>query len=188
MSFGTSSDPFPLLVLSTPITTVIFEGFLNTSQGYWLSPKWLAPDERGMMPGAPPSMASLRMLSRKGLHQTHMRTHADSYAQTASKDPTQHFGRHIMKSYKALGYLPDDFHESVSLQLQIMLMICIANVAKHLAYRNSRSLVLLPASPTGHDAQTSFMRARSTNGNFKEPFSYHSWEEIMQNVQQLQAT
>ena len=41
-----------LLALSTPITTVTFsKDFLNTYQDTNFLPKWLAPDERGMMPG-----------------------------------------------------------------------------------------------------------------------------------------
>ena len=63
--------------------------------------------------------------------------------QTAQKtDPHQHFGRHGNESYKALGYLPDDFHESVSHSLDYACSdFCIATVAKQFgAYRNSRSL------------------------------------------------
>ncbi len=42
------------------------------------------------------------------------------------------------------------------------------------AYRNSRSVCLALASPTEHCMmpKQAFMKARSTNGNFKRPFSY----------------
>ena len=72
--------------------------------------------------------------------------------QTAPKtDPTQHFGRHGNESYKTLGYLPDDFHESVSHSLDYAYSdFCIATVAKQLGHTKQPLGMLLPASPTEH--------------------------------------
>lgn len=99
--------------------------------------------------------------------------------QTAQKtDPTQHFGRHGNESYKALGYLPDDFHESVSHSLDYAYSdFCIATVAKQLGQTETATRYTASSLSyrTLYDAQTGFMRARSTNGTFKEPFSPTSW-------------
>ena len=72
--------------------------------------------------------------------------------QTAQKtDPMQHFGRHGNESYKVLGYLPEDFHESVSHSLDYAYSdFCIASVAKQLGHTKQPLGMLLLASPTEH--------------------------------------
>ena len=106
--------------------------------------------------------------------------------QTAQKQtPLNILVAMAMKATKALGYLPDDFHESVSHSLDYAYSdFCIATVAKQLGHTETAARYAASSLSyrTLYDAQTGFMRARSTNGNFKEPFSPTSWEEIMQNV------
>ena len=112
--------------------------------------------------------------------------------QTAQKtDPMQHFGRHGNEAYKVLGYLPDDFHESVSHSLDYAYSdFCIATVAKQLGHAETAARYATSSLSyrTLYDAQTGFMRARSTNGNFKEPFSPTSWGEDYAECSATQAT
>ena len=170
---------FPLFNLVYPDYYRHFlEGFLNTYQDTGFLPKWLAPDERGMMPGTLIDGVFADAVT-KGIAPDLHENMLTAMLQTAQKtDPTQHFGRHGNESYKVLGYLPDDFHESVSHSLDYAYSdFCIATVAKQLGHTETAAHYAASSLSyrTLYDAQTGFMRARSTNGTFKEPFSPTSW-------------
>ena len=90
------------------------------------------------------------MLSQKGSHQTYMENMLTAMLQTAQKQILlQHFGRHGNESYKTLGYLPDDFHESVSHSLDYAYSdFCIATVAKQLGHtKQPLGMLLQPLLP-----------------------------------------
>ncbi len=92
---------FRSLALSTPITTVTFsKDFLNTYKDTGFLPKWLAPDERGMMPGTLIDGVFADAVT-KGIAPDLHENMLTAMLQTAQKtDPTQHFGRHGNEAYK----------------------------------------------------------------------------------------
>ena len=112
--------------------------------------------------------------------------------QTAQKTDPSHFGRHGNESAtRPLAHLPDDFHEGVSHSLDyssdFFALLPLPNnwVQTETATRYTASSL---SYRTLYDAQTGFMRARSTNGTLKEPSLLPAGEEIMQNALPPQAT
>lgn len=172
-------------------TGTVKPGFLNSYRDTGFLPKWLAPDERGMMPGtlldgiiADSACKDMAPDLEGELFQAML--------ETASKaDPLGINGRHGLAQYQELGYLSTDHHESVSHTLDYAYSdFCIASCAKKLenieiaetykaASQNYRQLF---------DAETGYMRARDNQGNFHPDFSPYSWGRDYAECSAIQAT
>lgn len=190
--WDTFRTTFPLFALIIPEHYQRFlEGFLNSYRDTGFLPKWLAPDERGMMPGtlldgiiADSACKDMAPDLEGELFQAML--------ETASKaDPLGINGRHGLAQYQELGYLSTDHHESVSHTLDYAYSdFCIASCAKKLenieiaetykaASQNYRQLF---------DAETGYMRARDNQGNFHPDFSPYSWGRDYAECSAIQAT
>lgn len=190
--WDTFRTTFPLFALIIPEHYQRFlEGFLNSYRDTGFLPKWLAPDERGMMPGtlldgiiADSACKDVAPDLEGKLFQAML--------ETASKaDPLGINGRHGLAQYQELGYLSTDHHESVSHTLDYAYSdFCIASCAKKLenieiaetykaASQNYRQLF---------DAETGYMRARDNQGNFHPDFSPYSWGRDYAECSAIQAT
>ncbi|VMC45951.1 sugar hydrolase [Streptococcus pneumoniae] len=190
--WDTFRTTFPLFALIIPEHYQRFlEGFLNSYRDTGFLPKWLAPDERGMMPGtlldgiiADSACKDMTPDLEGELFQAML--------ETASKaDPLGINGRHGLAQYQELGYLSTDHHESVSHTLDYAYSdFCIASCAKKLenieiaetykaASQNYRQLF---------DAETGYMRARDNQGNFHPDFSPYSWGRDYAECSAIQAT
>lgn len=190
--WDTFRTTFPLFALIIPEHYQRFlEGFLNSYRDTGFLPKWLAPDERGMMPGtlldgiiADSTCKDMAPDLEGELFQAML--------ETASKaDPLGINGRHGLAQYQELGYLSTDHHESVSHTLDYAYSdFCIASCAKKLenieiaetykaASQNYRQLF---------DAETGYMRARDNQGNFHPDFSPYSWGRDYAECSAIQAT
>ncbi|BDS72511.1 TPA: GH92 family glycosyl hydrolase [Streptococcus pneumoniae] len=190
--WDTFRTTFPLFALIIPEHYQRFlEGFLNSYRDTGFLPKWLAPDERGMMPGtlldgiiADSACKDVAPDLEGELFQAML--------ETASKaDPLGINGRHGLAQYQELGYLSTDHHESVSHTLDYAYSdFCIASCAKKLenieiaetykaASQNYRQLF---------DAETGYMRARDNQGNFHPDFSPYSWGRDYAECSAIQAT
>ncbi len=190
--WDTFRTTFPLFALIIPEHYQRFlEGFFNSYRDTGFLPKWLAPDERGMMPGtlldgiiADSACKDMAPDLEGELFQAML--------ETASKaDPLGINGRHGLAQYQELGYLSTDHHESVSHTLDYAYSdFCIASCAKKLenieiaetykaASQNYRQLF---------DAETGYMRARDNQGNFHPDFSPYSWGRDYAECSAIQAT
>lgn len=190
--WDTFRTTFPLFALIIPEHYQRFlEGFLNSYRDTSFLPKWLAPDERGMMPGtlldgiiADSACKDMAPDLEGELFQAML--------ETASKaDPLGINGRHGLTQYQELGYLSTDHNESVSHTLDYAYSdFCIASCAKKLenieiaetykaASQNYRQLF---------DAETGYMRARDNQGNFHPDFSPYSWGRDYAECSAIQAT
>ncbi|VKG04266.1 sugar hydrolase [Streptococcus pneumoniae] len=190
--WDTFRTTFPLFALIIPEHYQRFlEGFLNSYRDTGFLPKWLVPDERGMMPGtlldgiiADSACKDMAPDLEGELFQAML--------ETASKaDPLGINGRHGLAQYQELGYLSTDHHESVSHTLDYAYSdFCIASCAKKLenieiaetykaASQNYRQLF---------DAETGYMRARDNQGNFHPDFSPYSWGRDYAECSAIQAT
>lgn len=190
--WDTFRTTFPLFALIIPEHYQRFlEGFLNSYRDTGFLPKWLAPDERGMMPGtlldgiiADSACKDVAPDLEGELFQAML--------ETASKaDPLGINGRHGLAQYQELGYLSTDHHESVSHTLDYAYSdFCIASCAKKLenieiaetykaASQNYRQLF---------DAETGYMRARDNQGDFHPDFSPYSWGRDYAECSAIQAT
>ncbi|HGR5182708.1 TPA: GH92 family glycosyl hydrolase [Streptococcus pneumoniae] len=190
--WDTFRTTFPLFALIIPEHYQRFlEGFLNSYRDTGFLPKWLAPDERGMMPGtlldgiiADSACKDMAPDLEGELFQAMLKT--------ASKaDPLGINGRHGLAQYQELGYLSTDHHESVSHTLDYAYSdFCIANCAKKL--KNIEIAETYKAASQNYrqlfDAETGYMRARDNQGNFHPDFSLYSWGRDYAECSAIQAT
>lgn len=190
--WDTFRTTFPLFALIIPEHYQRFlEGFLNSYRDTGFLPKWLAPDERGMMPGtlldgiiADSACKDMAPDLEGELFQAML--------ETASKaDPLGINGRHGLAQYQELGYLSTDHHESVSHTLDYAYSdFCIASCAKKL--ENIEIAETYKATSQNYrqlfDTETGYMRARDNQGNFHPDFSPYSWGRDYAECSAIQAT
>ena len=190
--WDTFRTTFPLFALIIPEHYHRFlEGFLNNYRDTGFLPKWLAPDERGMMPGtlldgiiADSAFKDMAPDLEEELLQAML--------ETASKiDPLGINGRHGLAQYQELGYLSIDHHESVSHTLDYAYSdFCIASCAKKLGKTEIAETYKAASQNYRHlfDAETGYMRARDAQGNFRPDFSPYSWGRDYAECSAIQAT
>lgn len=170
---------FPLLALMAPDTYHDFlEGFLNFYKETGFLPKWLAPDERGMMPGtlidgviADAAAKNLIPDLEKDLFQAMLET-------AEKEDPSKRYGRQGAWDYQTLGYLPFDYHESVSHSLDYSYSdFCIASLANKLQQEQVAQRYSQQSLNYQHlfDPETGYMRAKDRKGQFRPDFSPYTW-------------
>lgn len=178
--WDTFRTSFPLFALVAPEQYAAFlEGFLHFYQETGYLPKWLAPDERGMMPGTLIDGAiadACRKTIAPHLHEQLFRAMLDTAEKT---DPAGIFGRHGADTYKQLGYLPyPTFHESVSHTIDYTYSdFCIASVAETLGHKSIATEYNKQAQNYRQlfDPETGYLRAKDEKGNFRPDFSPYSW-------------
>ncbi|MFD1429118.1 GH92 family glycosyl hydrolase [Lacticaseibacillus mingshuiensis] len=113
--WDTYKSSFPLYTLLMPAQYHDFlEGCLNSFKETGFLPRWLSPDERGMMPGTMVD-AVIADAAVKGQAQDLMPQFLEAMihgAETISHDPK--YGREGLAEYLELGYVPAEIHESVN--------------------------------------------------------------------------
>ena len=190
--WDTFRTTFPLFALIIPEHYHRFlEGFLNNYRDTGFLPKWLAPDERGMMPGTLID-GIIADSACKDMAPDLEEELLQAMLETASKsDPLGINGRHGLAQYQELGYLSTDHHESVSHTLDYAYSdFCIASCAEKLgkieiaetykaASQNYRYLF---------DAETGYIRACDGQGNFRPDFSPYGWGRDYAECSAIQAT
>ena len=190
--WDTFRTTFPLFALIIPEHYRLFlEGFLNSYRDTGFLPKWLAPDERGMMPGtlldgiiADSACKDMAPDLEKELLQAMLETAAKS-------DPLGINGRHGLAQYQEFGYLSTDHHESVSHTLDYAYSdFCIASCAEKLGQNDIAETYRTASQNYRHlfDTATGYMRARDSQGNFRPDFSPYSWGRDYAECSAIQAT
>ena len=190
--WDTFRTTFPLFALIIPEHYRLFlEGFLNSYRDTGFLPKWLAPDERGMMPGTLLD-GIIADSACKDMAPDLEEELLQAMLETASKaDPLGINGRHGLEQYQALGYLSTDNHESVSHTLDYAYSdFCIASCAEKLGKIEISETYKVASQNYRHlfDAETGYMRARDSQGNFRPDFSPYSWGHDYAECSAIQAT
>ncbi len=190
--WDTFRTTFPLFALIIPEHYHCFlEGFLNSYRDTGFLPKWLAPDERGMMPGTLLD-GIIADSACKDMAPDLEEELLQAMLETASKaDPLGINGRHGLAQYQELGYLSTDHHESVSHTLDYAYSdFCIAICAEKLGQNDIAETYRTASQNYRHlfDAETGYMRARDNQGNFHPDFSPYSWGRDYAECSAIQAT
>ena len=189
--WDTFRTTFPLFALVIPEHYRLFlEGFLNSYRDTGFLPKWLAPDERGMMPGT--LLDGIIADSACKDMAPDLEELLQAMLETATKsDPLGINGRHGLAQYQELGYLSTDHHESVSHTLDYAYSdFCIASCAEKLGQNDIAQTYKVASQNYRHlfDAETGYMRARDSQGNFRPDFSPYSWGRDYAECSAIQAT
>ena len=190
--WDTFRTSFPLFALIIPEHYRQFlEGFLNSYRDTGYLPKWLAPDERGMMPGTLID-GVLADSACKDMAPELEEEFLKAMIETATKaDPKAINGRHGLSQYQELGYLSTDYHESVSHTLDYAYSdFCIATCAAKL---DQEELAQTYAQYSKNyqnlfDSETGYMRARDVDGNVRPDFSPYSWGRDYAECSAIQAS
>ena len=190
--WDTFRTTFPLFALIIPEHYHRFlEGFLNSYCDTGFLPKWLAPDERGMMPGTLLD-GIIADSACKDMAPDLEEELLQAMLETASKaDPLGINGRHGLAQYQELGYLSTDHHESVSHTLDYAYSdFCIASCAEKLGKIEIAETYKAASQNYRHlfDAETGYMRARDSQGNFRPDFSPYSWGRDYAECSAIQVT
>lgn len=190
--WDTFRTTFPLFALVIPEHYRLFlEGFLNNYRDTGFLPKWLSPDERGMMPGTLLD-GIIADSACKDMAPDLEEELLQAMLETANKsDPLGINGRHGLAQYQELGYLSTDHHESVSHTLDYAYSdFCIASCAEKLGKTNIAETYRTASQNYRQlfDAETGYMRARDGQGNFRPDFSPYSWGRDYAECSAIQAT
>ena len=173
--WDTFRTSFPLFALIIPeYYRQFLEGFLNSYRDTGYLPKWLAPDERGMMPGTLID-GLIADSACKEMAPELEDEFLKAMIETATKeDPKAINGRHGLAQYQELGYLSTDYHESVSHTLDYAYSdFCISTCAAKLGQEELAQTYAQYAKNYQNlfDSEIGYMRARDVDGNFRPDFS-----------------
>jgi len=156
----------------------MIQGFLNSFRHTGFLPKWLSPDERGLMPGTLID-GLLADAAIKGIAPELMPEMLEAMlASATTQSEDENYGRRGTKDYLKYGYVPLDYHESCNhTQDYAYSDFCISQVAKTVGdeetekFYKKQSLNYINI----FDIETGFMRAKDKDGNFRKEFNQFSW-------------
>ncbi|MBQ7543151.1 MAG: GH92 family glycosyl hydrolase [Clostridia bacterium] len=180
--WDTYRTEYPLLARIAPKEYAqMLEGFIaDYRDGGWL-PRWPSIGERGCMPSTLIDAVIADAAVKGIIGGELLETALEAMLKHANTDaPNEDLGRTGAGSYVKYGYVPNDVvhRDSVNLTLDASYGdFCIAQVAKVLGKteieRTYRSRALNYRNL--FDPETGFMRGRSSDGRFAEPFDPFDW-------------
>lgn len=177
--WDTYKSVYPLYSIIAPNEyEEMLEGFLNSYRETGFLPKWLSPDERGLMPGTLiDAVIADAATKRIGSHLMPELLDAMLTAATTQSEKNC-YGRQGTLDYIKYGYVPNHYHESVNHTLDYAYSdYCISRVAEVLGKADVAEHYRQSALNYKNifDPETGFMRAKDQNGQFRDHFNDTSW-------------
>ncbi|WP_261805986.1 GH92 family glycosyl hydrolase [Lapidilactobacillus luobeiensis] len=178
--WDTYKTVYPFYSLIAPeVLTEMLRGFLTSYREAGFLPKWLSPDERGMMPGTLIDAVIADAASKDLLNPDQLEDFLTAMVHAATvQSDDEKYGRRGTLDYLKYGYVPDTHEESVNHTLDYAYSdYCIAVVAEKAGHlllakqyreraRNYRHLF---------DPETGFMRPKDPQGEFDPDFRPLQW-------------
>lgn len=156
----------------------MLEGFLNSYENSGFLPKWLSPDERGLMPGTLID-AVIADAAVKGIGSDLMERFLIAMKKAAIiQSEKSNYGRRGTDDYLKYGYVPSNHQESVNHTLDYAYSdFCISQVAKSLGKQKDKDFYQKQALNYRNifDSETGFMRAKDKDGYFRDNFLDTRW-------------
>ncbi|MGM0126131.1 hypothetical protein IGI37_003532 [Enterococcus sp. AZ194] len=155
----------------------MLEGFLTSYKETGFLPKWLSPDERGLMPGTLID-AVIADAAVKNIRPDLMPEFLEAMKKAATiQSENPNYGRQGTYDYLKYGYVPLDYHESVNHTLDYCYSdFCISQVAAKTA-DSEKEFYQKQATNYKNlfDPTVGFMRAKDKEGKFREEFLDIRW-------------
>lgn len=178
--WDTYKTVYPLYSLIIPEKyKEILEGIRHFYEESGHLPKWLSPDERGLMPGTLVNAVIADAAVKDLLNEEEMRFFLDAMVKEATTPPVEEkFGRSGVQDTLTYGYVTNEKIESVNqTQDNAYSDFCIRQVAKILGEEEIADQYE-KVSLNYHnlfDKNSGFMRGKDAEGKCKEPFVSEDW-------------
>ena len=177
--WDTYKTVYPLYsLIATKEYEEMLESYLTSFKETGFLPKWLSPDERGLMPGTLID-AVIADAAVKGIGTDMMPEFLEAMKVAATKQSDKNnYGRRGTYDYLKYGYVPLDYHESVNHTLDYAYSdFCISQVAKTLGETETAEFYEKQSGNFENifDTKEQLMRAKDKEGNFRESFSDTRW-------------
>lgn len=173
---------YPLYALIIPEKVPAFiEGILNVYKEDHYLPKWLSPDERGLMPGTLVDGVIADAVVKGLVSEEMAEALLEAMIYTANNEGGHETeGRQGYADYLDPGYLPNTYHESVNKSLDYCFSdFCIGQVASYLGKDELAQEYWERSLNYRHlfDRQFGSMHPKDSKGRFTDDFVLHRWGE-----------
>lgn len=177
--WDTYKTVYPLFsLIATEKYEEMLEGFLNSYRETGFLPKWLSPDERGLMPGTLID-AVIADAAVKDIRTDLLPEFLEAMIKGATvQSENPNYGRQGTTDYLKYGYVPNDYHESVNHTLDYAYSdFCVSQVAKTLGKTEITEHYMQQALNYRRlfDKHEGLMRSKDRNGAFRESFDPYRW-------------
>lgn len=170
---------FPLYSLLIPQKYAEFlDGFFNSYQETGYLPRWLSPDERGMMPGTMLDViiadAAVKEIITDKLPQYFAAMIKG--AETSSQDSK--YGREGLEEYRKLGYVSNNYPESVNKTLDYAYSDWAISVVAKLLHKQKYEAYYAKRSQNYQNLfnkEVGLMTPKNPKGNFIKDFNDLDW-------------
>lgn len=178
--WDTYKTVYPFFSIIAPeLLQEMLQGFLTSYYETDYLPKWLSPDERGMMPGTLIDAVIADAASKDLIDKSQLSEFLTAMLKGATTQSTDSkYGRRGTEDYLEYGYVPNTHDESVNHTLDYAYSdYCIAVVAQKLGQTELAAKYQHSALNYRHlfDTQSKFIRAKDPQGNFQANFSAIEW-------------
>lgn len=171
---------FPLYSIILPeFYQDVLEGIENFYEATTHLPKWLSPDERGLMPGTQVSAVIADAAVKDLMDERQMEVFLEALIKEATvQSDNPHFGRRGILDTKEYGYVTITEEGSVNqTQDNAYSDFCIRQVANVLGETDVAEKYAEESLNYRHlfDPETGFLRGKDETGEFIEPFLPEDW-------------